>query len=237
MKINCAIVIKETSLINLIKKDLELFNDFKIIGEADHAIEAIKLIETNKIDLLIMDTDLPDLKGIGLLYSLVNPPKTIVFSSEIEYAIDCYELNVVDYLRTPFSTQRFIKALNKFKTVYLNEKIHYRSSKLPYLDNSETLKLEINSKIYNLKLKEIIYIESMREYIKIHFDNDSSLVLKYVLTKLEEQLPKKDFIRIHKSFIISISKIKVYSNKQVEIADKKIPIGSFYRKEALQVLF
>ena len=105
------------------------------------------------------------------------------------------------------------------------------------LDNNDLLKLEINKKIYNLRLNEITYIESMREYVKIHYENGDSLALKYVLSKLEEQLPKTDFVRVHKSFIVSVNKIKVYSNKFIEFENKKIPIGSFYRKEALGILF
>lgn len=237
MKLNCILIIKEYSLLELIKQNLERFNYFKIIGEADNGIDAITLIENHKIDLLIMETDLPDLKGVELLYSLINPPKSIVFSSKMEYAVECFELNVVDYLIKPFSTQRFIKALNKFKTGFLNPGSPNFSSKMINLDHDDILKLEINSKIYNLKLHEIVFIESMREYIKIHYENENPLIIKYVLTRLEEQLPKTDFVRIHKSFIISINKIKVYSNRHIEVADKKIPIGSFYRKEALQVLF
>jgi len=237
MAVKCIIVDDEPLAIDLIKDHLNKFTDFKVIAETDNAIDALKIINRDKPDLVFLDIHLPDITGINIMKSLLNPPKIIFISGDPEYAIDAFEYDVVDYILKPFSIDRFIKALNKFRNLYLNESIQNRSSKEITLYDTETLKLEINSKVYNLNLKDITYIESMREYIKIHYDNDSSLVLKYVLTKLEEQLPKKNFIRIHKSFIISISKIKVYSNKHIEIADKKIPIGSFYRKEVLQVLF
>ena len=235
MKVNCIIVDNDSSSRKEICTYLHKFKDFNVIGEANNTIDALKFIQNNKIDLIFLDINLPDMSGIELLKSLINPPRAIVVSADAEYAIDCFELSVIDYLLKPIITEKFLRALNKFRCDFRN------SNKTPIIDikravKSPFLKLEINRKTYNLNLSNIVYIESMREFVKIHFENKDSLVLKYVLSKLEKQLPGEEFVRVHKSYIIATNKIRAFTIKYIEIAEKKIPIGAFYKKETVEAL-
>lgn len=233
MDINCIIIESDKQSREILKNNLDKFNEFKIVGESSNAIDGMKILEKNNVDLMILDMDLPDLKGTDLINSLINPPSSIVISESSKYAIDCYELNVIDYLLKPITNQRFIKALNKFKNTIITSKV------VPELYDTikdDTFRLEISGKTFKLDLKNIVYVESMREYIKIHYENEEVLTIKYVLTKLEDLLPKPQFVRVHRSYIVSSKKIKAFSNKYIELADKRIPIGTYYRSEALKVL-
>ncbi len=235
MKVNCLIVDDEPSSIKLVKTYLERFDEYVVVGEANDAVEALRLIENNNLDLIFLDIKMPGLSGIELLKSLFNPPKVIIISGHPEYAIDCYELNVIDYLLKPISIERFLKALNKYKSKSNNHNNH-KPLNNNYLNHSNFLKLKPKSKTYNIRLDNIVYIESMREFIKIHYNDGDTIVLKYVLSKLEEVLPNRNFVRIHKSYIVSIEKIRSFSNKYIEISDKKIPIGSIYKNHALKCI-
>lgn len=233
MTANCIIVDDEPLAIDLIKDYLNKFPDFKVIAETDNAIDALKIINRDKPDLIFLDIHLPDISGINIMKSLLNPPKIIFISGDPEYAIDAFEYDVVDYILKPFSIDRFIKALNKYNVIIKNYDEKPILSET--INSGNIFKLKLTNKTYNIILDKVIYIESMREYIKIYYTDGTKLVVKYILSKLEEALPE-DFIRIHKSFIVSKDKVKSFTIKYVEIADKKIPIGPVYKIQAMKVL-
>ena len=233
MKINCLIIDDEPSTVELVKNFLDLFKEFKIVGVANNGVQGLNLIEHNKPDLVFMDINLPDISGIYLIKSIIHPTDVIFITGTDQYAITAYEYDVIDYILKPISLERFIKAINKYKSKFITEMLNKRIG----INNkvSSIFKLKVNSKTYNLRLSEIFYFESMREFVKVHFINDEKLIVKYVLTKLDNELPD-NFIRIHKSYIIAKDKIKSFTNKYVELGEIKIPIGTIYKNQVLKVL-
>ena len=234
MKVNCLIVDDEPSAVELIKNYLEIFKEFKVVGVAYNGADALRLIEQEKIDLVFLDINLPDIPGIYLMKSLIHPPEIIFVTGAQEHAITAYEYDVVDYILKPISLERFMKAISKFKSKRRNSNIEY---KIPSENKnvSNFFKLKVNNKTYNLKLSEVLFFESMREFVKIHFINEDKLVVKYVLTKLENSLPN-NFIRIHKSYIVPLDKVRSFTNKYIEIGEIKIPIGTVYKNQVLKIL-
>lgn len=234
MKTKCLIVDDEPLSIKLIKNHLSNLDDFIAVGEVRNAINALSILEKQQIDLMFLDVNMPKITGIELLKSLQNPPKVIIISAHKEYAIEGFNLDVIDYLLKPISFERFLRAINKFKHI-INDSA---TNKLPIASdtNNNILSIKDNKKIYNINLKDITFIESMREYVKFHLDNEETLVVKHAISKLEENLPLGLFIRTHKSFIVPIKKVRVLSSTYVQIGNNKIPIGRNYKNTAIRTL-
>ncbi len=231
MKIKCLIVDDEPLAIKLIKNHLKHFKQFEIIAECENAIEASQVLQNNTVDLLFLDIQMPEINGIDFLKSLTKRPKIIITSAYKEFAIDGFNLDVLDFLLKPISLDRFFKAINKFldttnvnrDTVFINE------------NKLDDLFIKDNNKTYRINPLDILYIEGMREYIKI-ITNTENVITKSSLARFYDQLPKELFIRIHKSFIINIKKVKAFTALNVEINSKKIPIGRSYKITTINTL-
>lgn len=232
MDTKCLIVDDEPLAIKLIKNHLNKLGDYTIMGEARNAVEALKILEKDQVDLIFLDINMPKITGIELLKSLQNPPKVIIISAHKEYAIDGFELDVVDYLLKPISFDRFLKAVNKYKSA-----IQRVDSGERYIrnHNNNIISIRDNKKIHNLKLEDILYIESLREYIKIHTIHNTIMV-KCALSKIEEYLPLNGFIRIHKSYIVGINKVELFTATFVQINKKNIPIGRSFKSNVINTL-
>ncbi|MCD4832383.1 MAG: LytTR family DNA-binding domain-containing protein [Bacteroidales bacterium] len=234
MKIKCLIVDDEPLAIKLIKNHLKHFKQFEIVAECENAIEASQILQNNNIDLLFLDIQMPEINGIDFLKSLTQRPKVIITSAYKEFAIDGFNLDVLDFLLKPITLDRFFKAINKFlDTTNINQNTIVLKEKNE--NNLEDIFIKDNNKTYRINPMDILYIEGMREYIKI-ITSSENIVTKSSLTKFYDQLPKKFFIRIHKSFIINIKKVKVFTTSNVEINNKKIPIGRSYKISTLEML-
>lgn len=234
MKIRCLIVDDEPLAIKLIRNHLKHFKQFEIVAECENAIEASQILQNNTIDLLFLDIQMPEINGIDFLKSLPNRPKTIITSAYKEFAIDGFNLDVLDFLLKPITLDRFFKAINKFletantnrNTVILNGQYENKINDLFVKDNNKT---------YRINPLDILYIEGMREYIKI-ITVSENVITKSSLTKFYDQLSKELFIRIHKSFIINTKKVKAFTTLNVEINNQKIPIGRSYKINTINIL-
>lgn len=233
MKTKCLIVDDEPLSIKLIKSHLNNLEDFVIVGEARNAISALNIIENQQIDLIFLDVNMPKITGIDLLKSLQIRPKVILISAHQEYALDGFELDVIDFLLKPISFDRFLRAVNKFKM--MNQNDHSKGIKPDYTEINNILSIRDNKKVYNIKFDDIQFIESMREYVKFHLDQETILI-KCALSKLEDNLPNDIFIRIHKSYIVPIKKVKVVSATHVEIEKRRIPIGRNFKSNTVKTL-
>src|SRR5579863_6331292 len=190
------------------------------------AIRALEGLVAGNIDLIFLDINLPKLKGLDFIQTLKHPPNIIITTAYHEYALQGYELNVVDYLLKPIEFSRFLKAVNKLKM--LNS---LKSYSLPVFipNGSSYMFVNTSKKKVKLYFNDILYIESLKEYIKI-YTSDKIIVTKYQLGQIEEHLPKEDFLRIHRSFIVAKEKIDAFKSTEIEINDKQLPIGRSYKE-------
>lgn len=197
------------------------------------ALQALEYLQKEKIDIIFLDIHLPKLKGLDFLRTLKNPPQIIITTAYREYAIDGYELNVVDYLLKPISFNRFLMAVNKLQTQPSQEILF--SNQTSSSSDEQHIFINVNKKRVKIYLNDILYIESRKEYISI-VTKEKSFLTKFQLGEIEAQLEKSNFIRIHRSFIISRKKISAFNAAEVEINGEQIPIGRSYKELVISVL-
>jgi DNA-binding LytR/AlgR family response regulator len=190
---------------------------------------ALKLLKEEDIDVIFLDIHLPRLKGLDFIRSLRNPPQVIITSAYSEYALQGYEANVVDYLLKPVEFSRFLTAVNKLKVQDQPALLAIPGPERAYVFFNTSKK---NVKIF---LDEILYIESLREYIRI-FTKEKQVLTKYPISKLDELLTKGQFIRVHRSFIVAKDKIETFTSVEIEIKGQRIPIGRTYKELVLSIL-
>ena len=227
-KYKCLIVDDEELARELITTHLNQLPDFEIVAVCASAIEASSVLKTESVDLMFLDIEMPVLKGIEFLKNLANKPKVIFTTAHREYAIESYELNVVDYLLKPIVFTRFFKAIEKFLDIQTVEK--------PANKKEETTHMFVQSNKKNIKVlfEDILYIESIKDYIRIH-TLASKLVIKHGISAFEEKLDNR-FIRVHRSYIVNSQKVTAYTKQDIEINKIEIPIGDLYKKNALKRL-
>lgn len=196
------------------------------------AIFAMEILHKEKIDLIFLDIHLPKIKGLDFLESLKNPPHVIITSAYNDYALQGYELNVVDYLLKPIRFNRFLKAVNKLKQQTEKQVTH-----IPLHTSSERVHMFFNTgkKKVKVLLDEILFIESLREYIRIT-TREKHILTKLQLSEVEEVLGNNNFLRVHRSFIVAKDKIDAFTATDIEIGNKQIPIGRSYKELVISVL-
>ena len=232
MKTGCIIVDDEPIARKIIRTHLEAFQDIEIVAECKNAIEAFDIIVKKHVDLIFLDIHMPQISGINFLKSLKNPPKVIITTAHRDYAVEGYELDIVDFLLKPISFDRFLKAINKFYS--LNE-TSIKLDKEAKLDDSAFIYLKVGSETHKIFLSDIIYLESFKEHLIIHTTNRTIEII-HKISDIENKLPSENFIRIHKSFIVSINKIKSFNSQSIKIRDKELPIGRTYKNAVMNSL-
>jgi DNA-binding LytR/AlgR family response regulator len=190
------------------------------------AMRALDGLRAGNIDLIFLDIHLPKLKGLDFIQTLKEPPHIIITTAYHEYALQGYELNIVDYLLKPIEFSRFLKAVNKLRLLTSDKSYSAPVFAPPGRDH---LFVNTNKKKVKIYFKDILYIESLKEYVRI-FTPDKTITTKFQLGQIEEQLPKADFLRIHRSFIVSRAKIEAYNSTEVDVAGKPLPIGRSYKE-------
>lgn len=235
MKLRCLAVDDEANALEIIETYVSKIDDLEMVGKCTNAIDAFNAIQKSQVDLLFLDIQMPKLTGIDLLKNISNPPMVIFTTAYRDYALEGYELSVVDYLLKPISFDRFLKAINK---VYqYREGIPTRKSLVDEPSNYEEASVYFKSdkKMCKLLLKDIHYIESMKDYVFVKAD-DKEIVTYQKISALDEKLPSNKFLRIHRSFIIAMDKVDSFCATYVEIAHKEIPIGRNYKTQVLNTL-
>ena len=234
MKFKCIIVDDAPLAIDVIKSHLNRFDMFEIVASCSNAMEAFDVLSSTSVDLMFLDIELPGIKGTDFLKNLVNPPRVIFTTAYREYALDGFELNVVDYLLKPISFERFTKSISKF--LHLNNvNLSDNKSLSTDLKEDEYIYVNGNKKVYKIKLDDIAYVESKRDYIII-YNLDKELQVKYTISAFEKELPEECFMRIHRSFIISLKHIKGFSATTVDLGGVEIPIGRNFHEQVFSRL-
>ena len=227
MKYKCIIVDDEPLAIEVIKTHVENMGIFTIAGECNNANEAFQVLSSEKIDLMFLDIQMPGVKGTDFLKNLVNPPKVILTTAFRDYALEGYELNVVDYLLKPIPYERFLRAVDKFLNIESRKSSGSQTERFIYLN--------INKKIHKILIDEIIYVESIKDYLSIH-TLSGDLIAKHTISAFEQMLPEDEFIRIHRSYIVSTGKIRGFNAQIIEIGNKELPIGPNYQAQVFEKL-
>ena len=222
----CLIVEDEPLAQNILKKYIGDHPSLELVATCTDALEAQLILNKQSIHLIFLDINLPKLSGINFLKSLLQSPLIIFTTAYPEFAVEGFELNAVDYLLKPFSFERFLKAVNK-----VIEKLN--NSSLPKKDDIDAfIFFKSDKKIHKVDLESIHYIEAVGDYMKVITDS-GQLLINETMKNLQEELPARSFIRVHKSFIISRNRIKFIEGNYIQVETKSIPIGATYRNDVL----
>ena len=196
-------------------------------GEFENAFEAVSFIQNNEVDLMFVDINMPDLNGMDFVKSLSNPPKVIFTTAYSEYAMDGFKVNAVDYLLKPIGYADFLKAATKAKELYFND-----NETITSLEHGEDyLFIKSEYKLIRINYADIRYIEGMREYVRIYLDNDKPVMALMSIKKLVEHLPLTDFMRVHRSYIVNLSKITTIERNRIVFGKTYIPISDQYKSD------
>lgn len=233
MKIKCLIIDDEPIARDVIRAHLEKLEDFEIIQEHENALEALSFLKKNRIDLIFLDISMPRLSGLDFLRSLKSPPKTIITTAYREYALDGFDLHVVDYLLKPISFERFLQAIDHYYDS-LSSPVSLNQSASP-LSQEAFLYLRDNRKTHKIFLSEIKLIESAGEYIKV-YSQEKQIMTRCSLSTIEKLLPGDLFVRTHNSFVVSLNRITAFTASTIEIGDVEIPISRKYKNQVLKSL-
>lgn len=235
-KITCAVLDDEPLAIDVLESYIKEIDSLELTAKFNNVIEAIKFFQTNKVDLLFLDIQMPKLTGIDFLKSLQNPPKVILTTAYREYALQGYDLNVLDYLLKPISFERFVIAINKFPSNRPQPLIAPQPTVVANLSFEQSfLYLKSEKKMVKVFLKDVLYIESLKDYVKVK-TTDKQIITHQKISYLEEKLPDEKFIRIHRSYIIAIDKITSYNAAFIEINREELPIGRQYKDDVMKLL-
>lgn len=229
MKLNCLIIDDEPVAQGILERYIEQPEWLELVACCKNALEANEWLRKEKVDLIFLDIEMPHLNGLDFLGTLVNPPKVILTTAYREYALEGYELNVVDYLLKPISLERFMKAVNK-AGVREVAKTEAEASR-----QEDYLYIKADKKMVQLYFKDIQYIEGLSNYVRI-FTKNKPIISYQKLSYLESILPAVDFFRCHRSYIVSVSNIRAYNATHLDIGDTEIPIGGSYRESTLDRL-
>lgn len=222
MNYKCLIIDDEPPAIEILSKYLESIDQIEVVGVCSNALQAMDCLHKGKIDLVFLDIEMPKLSGIDLIKSLPHPPKVIFTTAHREFALEAFDLNVVDYLLKPISYERFIKSVNKLLDSNLYE-IQATSQNTPGF-----LYFKCQRKMVKVYLDDLQYVESQKDYVILHCHQLPPLKIKEQMNIIEAMLPKNMFLRVHRSFIVSTAKITAFTKYNIEIGETEIPIGRLY---------
>ena len=232
MKIKCVIIDDEPLAIKVVENHLKEFQNFEVIETFNNPIEALSLLEKGNVDALFLDINMPKMNGLDFIKTLNSKMNVVITSAYREYAVESFDLNVLDYLVKPIPFNRFLKTINKItQQVYLQKGIQKEEDS----SNESFIFLKVDKKLIKIKFEDILYVESLKDYIKVFTTSGNYLVHKS-LTSMTEELPDSNFIRIHRSYTIAIDKVKSVEGNLVEIATTKIPIGRKYVNHAKRII-
>lgn len=222
------IIDDEPIAITVIQNHLSKFSEFEVLASFTNALEAVSLFQTNTVDLLFIDIEMPGIKGIDFIRGLKNPPPTIFTTAYRDYAVDAFDLDIVDYLVKPIAFDRFFRGIQRF----LDSKT---TGNTVLLSNQEYIQVKADKKVYNVNVSEIIFIESMDDFVRFHLEDDK--IIAYMrLNALIDILPGNIFIRTHRSYIVNTRKIRLFTQSHLEMQNQTISIGKTYRDEVHRFL-
>lgn len=225
------IVDDETVAHDIIRKYCSMLPNMRFMQDCYDAIEAIEYLNHHRVDLIFLDLNMPKLHGFDFLKTLPNPPKIIVTTAYQEFALEGYELDIVDYLLKPFSFERFLKAVNKAS---FNSNPTHAPGTDTNKDNPRHVFLHANNKHQQIDLDDILFVEAAGNYVKIVFKEDT-ITLRGTLSSLDKLIPTDGLIQVHRSFMVAQKNIKSIEGNQVFLGQYQVPIGKSYKLQLHQI--
>jgi DNA-binding LytR/AlgR family response regulator len=233
--ISCIVVDDEPPALAVIEKYIAVIPSLRLVASCGDAVEALSALQHNKIDLLFLDIQLPNIFGTDFMRTLRNPPKVIFTTAFRKYAVEGFELDAVDYLLKPVSFERFLKAVNKVMRSDITVASQSPLANLSTSDLPDAFCIRVDRKNLRIPLADILFIESLKDYIKIVM-KDKTVVTKQAISSIEEALPSSMFIRIHRSFIVPINKIEFFTRELIQVNKYELPVSRTYRNEVEKLL-
>ncbi len=227
MKFNCLIVDDEPIAQEILEKYISQIDVLNLVGKCGNAFEALNVLHKEPIDILFLDIKMPSLSGLDMLKTLQNPPNVILTTAFSEFGVESYEYGITDYLLKPISFERFLKAVNKL-VIPQNSKLILTQLEEKIVEPTFIF-FKADKKIHKYYFSDIVFIEGSGNYVKIHSQHEKPLMVLDKLTDLQNKLPQKQFIRIHKSFIVNVSHIQKIEGNMIKIEDKIIPISATFK--------
>ena len=216
---------------NVLESHLRKIDSCELMAICNNALEAKEVLNMKDVDLMFLDIQLPGMTGLNFLRSLLTPPLVVLTTAYSEYAIESYEFNIIDYLLKPISFGRFCQAIDKVAGGRLPIQATQEKNNL----TEDHIFVKSNSKFFKVNFSEIIYIEGMRDYLKIH-TRENTLVTHQTMNEMEKILPGKLFTRVHRSYIIAVARIKSIYGNSIEIENKTIPVGVNYKNKVMYLI-
>jgi len=226
------IVDDEPLALNILEGYIKQLPHLELAARCSNPLEAISMLKSRPVDIMFLDINMPVLNGLSLLKSLAHPPRVILTTAYRDYALESYDLNVLDYLLKPISLERFIVAVNKYLPGNTAERIMMPELALP---DDRFIYFKSDKKMIKIFLKDILWIESLKDYVKVITSN-RQIVTYERISYLEEKLPDELFIRIHRSFIVAVNHIQSFSATFVQVNDTELPIGRLYKNDVFRQL-
>src|SRR6188768_1829353 len=235
IQVKCIIVDDEPMARDVVRRYIQKIPTLKLMGEFGNAIDATIFLQEQAVDMIFLDIKMPQLSGTEFVRSLRNVPKIIFTTAHKEYAHEGFELDVIDYLLKPIRFDRFLRAVNKAFPQKLQEVEVINSMSVEENKPAKSfIYLRVDRKMIKVLLSDIVYIESDKDYVKV-FTEKGFVITRQTIASVEAMLSDSLFIRVHRSYIVSLNKLKSFTAETLEIGDKELPIGKLYRNNFLKL--
>lgn len=220
----CFLIDDEPPAIDLLKNYIGMVEQLEIVGTSYSAVKAFSQLQKQPVDLIFLDIQMPVLNGIDFLKTLQNPPAVILTTAYREYALDGYDLDIIDYLLKPIAFDRFLKAVDRFRN-----RIMAVQAPTTAPSANEYILLNVNKTHHKTPLKDILYIESLKDYVRVHTVKEA-LVVKGNIGSMMKRLPAEAFVRVHRSFAVAVAHVEAYNQSGVKVNGQELPIGVSFRE-------
>jgi DNA-binding LytR/AlgR family response regulator len=231
MKIKCIIIDDEPLGAEVIEAHLKEFPNMELKESFTNPLEALSIIESGEIDVVFIDINMPKMNGLDFIRSIEQSPYFIITTAYREYAVESFDLDVLDYLVKPIPFTRFLKSINKLSQKFITDK----SEDVQQTIEKSFIFLKVDKKLIKIKFEDIFFIESLKDYIKV-FTKSGEYLAHKSLSGITEELPKTQFLRLHRSFTVALDKIQALEGNSVLVTNKRIPIGRKYLNHAKDVI-
>ena len=234
MKLRCLLIDDEPPALKVLASYISSINGLEIVAQCKNAIEALDVLHQKTVDVIFLDIKMPKILGTEFLKNLSHPPKVIFVTAYRDYAVEGYELDAVDYLVKPVSFERFFKAITKLNRMMDKEVV---TTAVEYKSNPEAfVYLKVDRDMKKIFVNDIIYIESWKDYVKLFLASGKNVLAKQSISAMENLLSEHMFLRVHRSYMVSLNKISSYNGLSVQLDTKEIPIGRLYKQVVMERL-